>query len=185
MWKGDGVRCGLPGCDGMVRVGLWLLMLALVSGADAQTATGVTSAKPSVIEASNLDPAPVVSPSTEVLREIDDPSTGNRWLLLRDPEHPGGPGRLVLANAAAEAGTGPRRVRRLNPVVPRSVIHGGDQVVVEETTPVLDARYEGVALGPAEKGKSINVRLKVNGRVVRAVVLGPGRAALDSKPGGR
>lgn len=184
MWEGGGARCGLLGCDGVVRVGFWLLMLALVSATDAQMATGAASTKPLVIEASNLVPAPAVSPSTEVLREIDDPSTGNRWLLLRDPEHPGGPGRLVLANAA-DAGTGPRRVRRLTPVVPHSVIHGGDQVVVEETTPVLEARYEGVALGPAEKGKSMNVRLKVNGRVVRAVALGPGRAALDSKPGGR
>ena len=28
----------------------------------------------------------------EIVREIDDPHTGDRWLLVRDASHPGGPG---------------------------------------------------------------------------------------------
>jgi hypothetical protein len=35
----------------------------------------------------------------EVVREIDDPHTGQRWLLVRDGQQPGGPGRLLLAGA--------------------------------------------------------------------------------------
>ena len=31
-----------------------------------------------------------------MVREIDDPHTGDRWKLMRDPVHPEGPGRLVL-----------------------------------------------------------------------------------------
>jgi len=40
---------------------------------------------------------PSDSASGQVLRTIDDPGTGQRWLLLRDESHPGGPARLVLS----------------------------------------------------------------------------------------
>jgi hypothetical protein len=40
--------------------------------------------------------APGEQVSGEIVREIDDPHTGDRWLLLRNAEAPGGPGRLVL-----------------------------------------------------------------------------------------
>jgi hypothetical protein len=110
----------------------------------------------------------------EIVREIDDPHTGGRWLLMRDPVHPAGPGRLVLAGGMRIAVPQPGA-----PAVepPRPVIHAGDRLIVEENTAVVEARLEAVALGPAGIGSPLDVRLKIGGKVVRAVALGPGRAA--------
>ena len=36
--------------------------------------------------------------SRRLLREIDDPSSGTRWLLVRGKTNSGGPGRLELAS---------------------------------------------------------------------------------------
>ncbi len=112
-----------------------------------------------------------------VLREIDDPATGDLWLLLRDPSQPAGPGRLVLAPqrtvSQKRMGDGPA------PAVPggeRPVIHTGDALTVEEHTPVVDARLEGVALGPAAKGAYFRARLKIGGKVVRVEAVAPGHA---------
>jgi flagella basal body P-ring formation protein FlgA len=49
---------------------------------------------------------------------------------------------------------------------------------VEESSPVVEARLEAVALGPAVVGSAFNVRLKIGGKIVRALALAPGRAAL-------
>lgn len=57
------------------------------------------------------------------------------------------------------------------------VIRAGDLLVIEESTTVADARLEAVALGPATAGSPLNVRLKIGGKVVRAIALSPGRAA--------
>jgi hypothetical protein len=121
----------------------------------------------------------------EVVREIDDPHMGARWLLMRDPSHPGGPGRLLLADGILnparqrdlahkdEAGIRPSRME-LSPV-----LHAGDRLIVEENTPVVEARLEAVALGPANIGSVLSVRLSLGGKVVRAVALAPGRAMLQ------
>jgi len=116
-----------------------------------------------------------------MLREIDDPHSGARWLLLPNSDCRGGPGRLVLATG----GNG-----TLTAVVPiaaleRPVIHAGDVLVVEEKSAVVEARLEARALGSAAKGSALQARLKMGGRVVSVVALGPGRAALEPETGGR
>lgn len=134
----------------------------------------------------------------EVVRAIDDPYTGNYWLLERDPDHPGGPGRLVLVPRAAQTdgpdsepgsesdGAGPRQAapdaiaRALAPV-----IRAGDRLMVIENTAVAEARLEAVALGPAVRGADFEVRLQIGGKEVRAVALGPGRAAFADQIGAR
>jgi hypothetical protein len=120
----------------------------------------------------------------EVVREIDDPGTGDRWLLERDPEHPGGPGRLVLTGSGESRprtgerwNAGPETAPGADRTVPLPVIHAGDHLIVEENTAVVEARLEAVALGTAVSGADLNVRLEIGGKVVRAVALGPGRAA--------
>jgi flagella basal body P-ring formation protein FlgA len=70
-----------------------------------------------------------------------------------------------------------------NPLQP--VIHAGDRVIVEENSPVVEARLEAVALGPAALGSALEVRLKIGGLVVRAIARGPGRAALQPEIGVR
>jgi hypothetical protein len=130
----------------------------------------------------------------QVVRAIDDPFTGGYWLLERDPDHPGGPGRLVRVSrtaaaneASAEAegakpsGAAPDRLRL--PAAP--VIRAGQRLVVEENTAVVEARLEAVALGPAAPGAAFEARLQIGGRVVRAVALGPGRAAFANQIGAR
>jgi hypothetical protein len=113
----------------------------------------------------------------DVLREIEDPSTGDLWLLLRDRSRSGGPGRLVLARQQTDA----QRAAFRGPAQPvpageRPVIHNGDAVIVEEHTARVDARLEAIALGPAVKGAQFKARLKIGGRVVRVVAVSPGRA---------
>jgi hypothetical protein len=109
------------------------------------------------------------------VREILDPDTGARWLLERDQSHPGGPGRLVLGRATSSRSARSAAVPK--PAAPPPGIHLGDRLIVEEDTPVASARLEALALGPAQPGEAFMVRLKIGGRVVRAVALGPGRAA--------
>lgn len=142
--------------------GLLSLLLAVGSAPRAWVQSGTPSAQ------------------RQLAGEIRDPQTGQRWLMLRDPAHPRWPARLVPAEAA-DAPTGAVALHAL----PQPVIHGGDAILIEETTPVLEAHYDAVALSAAERGKTMKARLKVNGRVVNAVALGPGRAALAVNSGGR
>lgn len=121
-----------------------------------------------------------------VVREIDDPHTGARWLLMRDRNHPAGPGRLVLiATANRQAGQnepgGAISPASTEMVLPRPIIRAGDRLVVEENTAVIEARLEAVALGPATLGSVFDVRLKMGGKVARAVAMAPGRAAFQAQ----
>jgi hypothetical protein len=127
----------------------------------------------------------MIGPPGEIFREIDDPHTGDRWLVMRDAANPAGPGRLVLVEAGeATSGRGTagdvrqtgdtaRNVARLRPL-----IRAGDALVVEEHTRVVDAKLEAVALGPAAMGAEFRARLKVGGKVVRVVAVAAGRAVL-------
>jgi hypothetical protein len=112
------------------------------------------------------------------LREIVDAHTGERWILTRDPSHPGGPGRLTPALSSTPAAVPGPIASRSTPTPPRPIVHGGDRLIVEENTRVAEARLEAVALGSAAPGALFEARLKIGGKVVRAVALGPGRAAL-------
>jgi hypothetical protein len=111
-------------------------------------------------------------------REIDDPPTGARWLLLPAPEHSGGPGRLVLEDQASVS----RGAGKPGPIQaqhsPRPVIRAGDRVRVEDHSAVAEVTLEAVALGSAIAGAPLRVRLEVGGRVVRAVAAGAGLARL-------
>ncbi len=129
----------------------------------------------------------------EIVREIDDPHTGDRWLLLRNDASPGGPGRLVLVAANRSEMPGPFERQANQPLLANQhdearfhpMIHAGDRLIVEEHTAVADATLEARALNPAALGSTLEVRLAIGGRVVRAVALGPGRAVFEREIGGR
>jgi hypothetical protein len=172
--------------DAEIRLALALAVLAAWSGALGQAATSG-----SMVMASRSRPDTVGMQLTgAIVREIDDPHTGARWLLMRDSSHPGGPGRMELASeprsktissparnrAQGEAGQYPPATEQAQPV-----IRAGDRVIVEEDTPVVEARLEAVALNPAAVGSSLRVRMIIGGRLVRAVALAPGRAGFQAE----
>ncbi len=156
--------------------------------AHGQGATGVR-APTHLILTSHSESLSGQFPGRRVLREIDDPHTGDRWLLMPNPANPGGPGRLVRYAApgpdtpgpgrrwASPAGLRPAPAPALVPEALLPVIRTGDSLIVEENTALVEARLEAIALGPAASGSPLLVRLRIGGNVVRAVALGPGRAA--------
>jgi hypothetical protein len=130
-----------------------------------------------------ITPSSSLSTEPSVLREIIDPSTGDRWLLLRDPSRPGAPGQMVLVSGPARARTTESFVDLSMPWMPppivlKPIIRGGDPVVVEESTPVVEARFAGTALQPAVEGAQLDVRLKLSGTVIKTVALAPGRTSV-------
>lgn len=119
--------------------------------------------------------------SGELVREIDDPNNGDRWLLSRNDRYPGGPGRLVLAAVHRNkyGGAPSRAASQAGAASFHPVIRAGDRLIVEEHTARVDATLEALALGSASAGSAFDVRLKMGGKVVRAVALAPGRAAFQ------
>jgi len=125
-----------------------------------------------------------------IVREFTDPHTRAHWLLLREAGHGGGPGRLVAVMEAPAEGARskglpnlPEGVRSASGTASNGarlvpVIHSGDRVIVEQHTPLIDARLEAVAMAPAAHLARFPVRLKPSGKVVQAVALGPGLAGL-------
>lgn len=140
--------------------------LAVATALLVAVAAQVSSPAPAVRQAQN----PPCS-SCMVLREIDDPSTGQRWLLMRDPAHLSGPGILVSRDSVAGAGNFDDQIIRLHPV-----IRAGDRLTVEQSNEKVELRLEGVALSPAAAGEPLSVRLAISGKVVRAVAVSRDRA---------
>jgi hypothetical protein len=115
-------------------------------------------------------PAGAADASPRRFRAITDPHTGQQWLLLRNEENPAGPGQLVRASG---------RAAHQDARLPALPIHPGDKIVVEAHSAAMDAYFEATALQPAAAGSPLSVRLKIGGRVVKAVALGPGRAEVQ------
>lgn len=119
-------------------------------------------------------------------REIDDPSTGRRWMLIPDPGASGGPGRLAPATKDSEGKLTceTKKDARQDAIEivapPRIVIRGGDRLIIEENSVVVSARLEATALRPAVVGAIFQARLKIGGKAVRVIALGAGRAAMAS-----
>jgi hypothetical protein len=178
-----------------IRLGMALAALMASAGAFGQAA--IASSSSAMVMISSTGPnAMAMRDGGEVVREIDDPPTGARWLLVRGSIHPGGPGRMILALAprgqalnAAGGGVGNAilsdtriEIKSGSEQLPaesapaQPVIRAGDRLIVEENTPVVESRLEAVALNPAAIGSGLRVRLAIGGKVVRAVAVAAGRA---------
>ena len=173
-----------------MTLGIGALVLGSASFAIAQSPAVTGPGAQVLLSSGRLAPAsaPVQSLAQgEIVREIDDPHTGDRWLLMRNEQAPGGPGRLVLVAAHRNAyGDATLRVAgETREAVLQPVIRAGDRLIVEEHTAVVDAVLEARALNPAAAGAALDVRLTIGGNVVRVVALGPGRAALQTGAGER
>lgn len=165
----------------------WAALLALtVCSAQGQTLPAAEHGPRLLISSSGPTTSAVPG---QLVREIDDPYSGARWLLLRDESHPGGPGLLVLAGGMGKELPGRSRSRdaqdQQETALLPFVIHAGDRLIVEESSLVVEARLEAVALGPAAAGSPLLARLKIGGKVVHALALAPGRAALQAETGVR
>lgn len=141
----------------------WVLASAVLWSGGGAGFAQVSLPVQGLISKSEAGPAARV----RILREIQDPNTGVRWMVIANMENPAGPGRLVPAEAAEMEARA-------------AVIHSGDRVVVEEHTVAADVYLEAKALEPASIGSRFAVRLKVGGKVLKAVAVGPGKAVLDS-----
>jgi hypothetical protein len=124
----------------------------------------------------------------EIVREIDDPATGGRWMLMRDAGNPGGPGRMVLLAQGTPSPTTARAPveyagSNFDRTVSAALIHAGDHLIVEEHTRLIDASLDAVALAPAREGQTLRVRLSISGHVVKAVAAAAGRATLIADSG--
>ena len=159
-------------------IGLAILVAAQVCSAFSQQAPQGAVVAP-LVELRTGSSIPGMLAGGAVQREIDDPHLGNRWFLVRNPSHPGGPGLLIPAAPGQVAAP----ARKKSAVLP--VIRTGERLVVEENTALVEVRLEAVALSPAQPGSTFNLRLVAGGKVVRAVALGPGRAAFAAVRGTR
>lgn len=112
-----------------------------------------------------------------VVREVDDPHSGERWILVPALDHSAGPGRWIARPAAPDGASGPAGPALVKAAA-KPVIRAGDGIRVEEHTAFVDATLEALAMGDAAAGATLRVKLKAGGHVVRAVALGPGRAKL-------
>ena len=150
--------------------------IALLVGIGAQGAVAQEAAAPAA--AASAVPAELATGT--VAREIDDPASGLRWLLVEDPAHPGGPGRLVSLSPDKRMAK-PRSLGKV--AAAEVVIHAGETVQVEEHSAVIDANLEVVALSSAAPGGPLRVRLRIGGRVVKARVIAAGRAVREPSGG--
>jgi len=186
-----------------MRTAPWVLFFAgaAVAAAQAQGNAAPPGTEPASGSASAA-PLPADG-AYQVIREIHDPHSEECWLLVRDWSRPGGPGRLVLqpgpahsrtaANASGRMGgrnDGLDAPARTAPDRPEGglappEIHPGDRLIVEEHTPVVEARLSAIAFAPAAAGAKLQARLDIGGKVVLVVALGPGRARLAEESEGK
>lgn len=180
---------------------LWIVTVGVVPpGIDAVAQEPDTGPRVILSSGSAVEGAPRrLNPG--VIREIDDPHLGIRWLLMADPRNAGGPGVLLptglnVAVAAVSIDRGlvptvPVALSQGKPGVPVPVFAGGieegtspkapilragERIVIEEHTPVADAALNAIALSSSALGGIFTARLTAGGAIVRAVAMGAGRA---------
>jgi len=136
---------------GWLELAFWL---ALISGWAQPPASGHAQM---ILSSGELTPEVWQgSARGEVLREIDDPHTGERWLLLRNEQNPGGPGHLVRIAAGGNrfAGAMPRGAGAAEEAVQPPIIRSGDRLRLEQHTAVVDAVLEARAILQRRLGQS-------------------------------
>jgi hypothetical protein len=173
MDKGETKRGSVSGGPGMAIFAL----LVFVAGSRVIAQTTVLSRAGYV----NTNPRILYGPGQRsIFREIVDPHSRERWVLLRDVVHPEGPGRLVPTKPEGELrafGKGGEMSEETSAVL-APCIHAGDSVVVEEHTATAEVSVEAIAMEPAATGSLLHVRIKIGDKVLRAVALAPGKVEL-------
>ncbi len=115
---------------------------------------------------------------TSLVREIDDSSVGLRWLLLRNTDVPGAPGRLMPVRAARTRSRAEQFAPNASVARRALVIRAGDPLIVEEDSSVVRLRLEAVAMTPAAAGELFKARLRTGVAGVSVIAVGPGCARM-------
>jgi hypothetical protein len=172
----------------LLACGLAAIWAGVVSYGVGQKANGIGWPEAHAGCSRSCRPGNLECSSKNVVREIDDGESGARWMLFRDESHPGGPGRLVLqgssgsANGTAGCGSesGLKTLLRRGTPDRELAIRAGDRLTIRDRALLLDLQLEGTALAPAAAGDPLDVRLKIGGGTVRAIVVKSGLAILSS-----
>lgn len=146
-----------------MKTGVWTLGALVMMFLAATSVAAQTHASCN----QNLDAA-----QPRIIREIKDPHTGQTWWLLSDAAFPAGPGRMVRSEEVSCLKLKPERGQE------KPKIRRGERVLVEEHSGVAEAVWEATAMEPAQTGSELLVRLKIGGRIIRAVAVAPGRAVV-------
>ncbi len=125
---------------------------------------------------------------SELRSAITDPCLGDQWELVVNAQNPEAPGRLIRTNIHQT-----QRLQTVQPAAPhRMVIRPGDRVLVHQTSPVMDAQFQAVALESARAGDVFRVQLRavrnlestaasiLTGPVLQVRATGPGLAQLQA-----
>jgi hypothetical protein len=118
-----------------------------------------------------------IAAEARVFRTIRDPNNGMLWRLERALGNSARPGRMILLNDREKSQV------NLPAGIQLPVIRSGDRLVIEESSALVEARLEAVALNAAAQGAEFNARLAIGGKVARAMALAPGRAAFATGEG--
>ncbi|WP_348261388.1 hypothetical protein P8935_16480 [Telmatobacter sp. DSM 110680] len=114
------------------------------------------------------------------LRELEDPGTHQRWLLVRDMDRATGPALFVRESRHSECAFFAAKEMNVTPLRGQlsslPVIHAGDQIILSEHGINSDAELEATALDTGAAGDSLRVRIKFGGRTVRAIAATRGHA---------
>ncbi len=109
---------------------------------------------------------------------VEDPALGKTWELVRDCEHPAGPGKLVAVDRALVKRSNPAYATKTVPHEDALGIRIGEAITLVEESSTSRVAIQAIALEPGGLGKRIRVRLVSGHAVLSATVLGPGRAKL-------
>jgi hypothetical protein len=119
----------------------------------------------------------IASCSCRVIRTIDDPTTRQHWLLVRNVDRPEAPAQLVQVSTRFHTSIGQSKPR-ISSLPGNPVIRPGDRLIVSESTAVSEGRFEATALNAAAAGESLTVRFRFGGSILHALAIAPGRATL-------
>jgi hypothetical protein len=108
---------------------------------------------------------------------IVDAGLHRQWIIERDQAHPERPPRLVEVPWSASPGAGTRS--RRFPAAAQPVVRAGMRVTLCWQDGSAAVRLTGTALDPGRIGDAIRVRAGLHGVVLRGVVRGPARVALE------
>jgi hypothetical protein len=113
------------------------------------------------------------------VRLIEDRSTHQCWVLLKDLVYPAGPARLKPACNSDLAVPGSKKATAiLRSSRPVPVIHPGQLLVVTQRTPQSELHLEATALGTAAVGEILRVQLKGAGWILPVIADAAGRAEI-------